>query len=121
MSKPIVTVLMSVYNGERYLREAIESILVQTWQDFELVCINDGSTDQSREIVLSFNDPRIRLVDNEQNLGLAKSLNKGLMLARGNLIARQDADDISEPDRLLKQVAFLEQWSEIVLVGSWYS
>ena len=121
MSKPIVTVLMSVYNGERYLREAIESILVQTWQDFELVCINDGSTDQSREIVLSFNDPRIRLVDNEQNLGLAKSLNKGLMLARGNLIARQDADDISEPDRLLKQVAFLEQCSEIVLVGSWYS
>ena len=117
---PKVTVLMAVYNGEGYLRETIESILVQTFQDFEFLIINDGSIDSTREIICSYKDSRIKLVDNEQNIGLTKSLNKGWRLAKGELIARQDADDISEPERLARQVDFLEANSEVVLVGSWY-
>ena len=117
---PKVTVLMAVYNGERYLREAIESILTQTFQDFEFLIINDSSTDSTREIICSYADPRIELVDNEHNIGLTKSLNKGWRLAKGELIARQDGDDISEPERLARQVAFLEENSEIALLGSWY-
>lgn len=117
---PKVTVLMAVYNGERYLREAIESILAQTFQDFEFLIINDGSTDNSREVILSYEDPRIRLVDNEVHLGLTPSLNKGLRLAKGELVARQDADDISEPERLAMQVTFLETHPEVGLLGTWY-
>ncbi|MEA5567041.1 glycosyltransferase family 2 protein [Anabaena sp. UHCC 0399] len=115
-----VTVLMPVYNGELYLREAIDSILDQTFQDFEFLIINDGSTDSTREIICSYDDPRIRLIDNDYNLGLTRSLNKGLKLAEGEFIARQDADDISEPERLAKQVAFLETHPEVALVGTWY-
>lgn len=111
---------MSVYNGERYLQESIDSILTQTFENFELLIINDGSTDNTRNIILSYNNPRIRLVNNESNLGLTQSLNKGLELAQGEFIARQDGDDISEPERLAKQVAFLETHSEVALVGSWY-
>lgn len=118
MSK--VTVLMAVYNGERYLREAIESILGQTFQDFEFLIMNDGSTDSTREVILSYDDPRIRLVDNAHNLGLTRSLNRGLELAEGEFIARQDADDISEPERLARQVSFLETHPEVALVGTWY-
>jgi glycosyltransferase involved in cell wall biosynthesis len=117
---PKVTVLMAVYNGDRYLRETIESILAQTFQDFEFLIINDGSRDATREMILSYDDPRIRLVDNDYNLGLTPSLNKGLKLAAGEFIARQDADDISEPERLAKQVAFLETHSEVALLGTWY-
>ena len=117
---PKVTVLMSAYNSERYLLESIESILSQTFQDFEFLIINDGSTDKTREIILSINNSRIRLVDNEQNIGLTRSLNKGLRLAKGEFIARLDADDISEPERLQRQVDFLEAHSEIALLGTWH-
>lgn len=117
---PKVTVLMPVYNGERYLREAIDSILSQTFQDFEFLIINDGSTDSTREIICYYDDPRIRLLDNECNLGLTRSLNKGLKLAEGEFIARQDGDDISEPERLAKQVAFLDTQPEVALVGTFY-
>ncbi|QHG15287.1 glycosyltransferase [Nostoc sp. ATCC 53789] len=117
---PKVTVLMPVYNGEFYLREAIDSILSQTFQDFEFLIINDGSTDSTREIICSYDDPRIRLIDNDYNLGLTQSLNKGLKLAEGEFIARQDADDISEPERLVKQVDFLETHPKVALVGTWY-
>jgi glycosyltransferase involved in cell wall biosynthesis len=116
-----VTVLMAVYNGEVYLRDAVDSILSQTYQDFEFLIINDGSTDATREIVLSYQDPRVRLVDNPNNLGLTRSLNRGLQLATGQLIARQDADDISEPDRLAQQVTFLDNHPDIALVGTWYT
>jgi len=115
---PKVTVLMPVYNGERYLWEAIESILRQTWTDFEFLIINDGSMDKSREIILSFNDPRICLVDNPTNIGLTKSLNRGLQLSKGELIARQDADDISYPTRLSREVGFLDTHPEVVLLGT---
>jgi glycosyltransferase involved in cell wall biosynthesis len=119
MSKPLVTVLMSVYNGEKFLREAIESILSQIFTDFEFLIINDASTDSSREIVLSYQDDRIRLIDSEENIGLTKSLNKGLKLARGEYIARMDADDISAPERLQKQFDYLENNPSLTVVGSW--
>ena len=114
-----VTVLMAVYNGEKYLREAIDSILCQTFGDFEFLIIDDGSTDKSVEIVKSYNDQRINLALNEQNLGLAASLNKGIKLARGEYIARMDHDDISMPERLEKQVGFLDLNHDIGACGSW--
>jgi len=115
---PGVTVLMPVFNGERFLQEAIESILQQTHRDFELLIINDGSTDRSRDIILTFDDPRITLVENPENLGLAATLNVGLGLAKHELIARQDADDLSLPERLARQVDFLEKNPSVVLVGT---
>lgn len=115
---PDVTVLMSVYNGQPFIQNALESILHQTWRDFEFLILNDGSTDDSRDIILSYNDNRIRLVDNPTRLGLAKSLNRGLGLAKGELIARQDADDISHPDRLHRQIQHLKSHPEIELLGA---
>ena len=113
-----VTVIMPVYNCEKYLREAIDSILNQTFNDFEFLIINDGSIDSSRKIILSYDDPRIRFIDNEKNIGITCSLNKGLQLAKGEYIARQDADDISFPERLEKQVVFLDTYENVGLVGS---
>ncbi|MEJ2365702.1 MAG: glycosyltransferase [Deltaproteobacteria bacterium] len=114
---PILTVLMPVYNAESYLAEAIESLLNQSWTDFEFLIINDGSTDRSREIIQSFADARIRLVDNPTNIGVTKSLNLGLGLAQGEIIARQDADDKSYPERLSRQVEFLHAHPNLVLLG----
>lgn len=105
---PRVTVLMPVYNAEKYLRKAINSILSQTFKDFEFIIINDRSTDTSEAIITSYTDPRIRYFSNSRRLGATKSLNRGIRYARGIYIARMDADDISLPDRLLKQVAYLE-------------
>jgi glycosyltransferase involved in cell wall biosynthesis len=110
---------MAVYNGEKYLREAIESMLNQTYTNFEFLIINDGSTDTTEEIILYYKDERIRYVKNEQNLKLIASLNKGLDLANGKYIARMDADDISLPERLEKQVEYLEKNPEIGVLGSW--
>ena len=118
--KPRVTVLMSVYNGEKYLREAIDSILGQTFKDFEFLILDDGSTDSSAEIIRSYSDPRIRLIQNEKNIGLTRSLNKGLKLANAQYIARMDADDISLPERLEKQTAFLFKNLGYGVVGSSY-
>jgi glycosyltransferase involved in cell wall biosynthesis len=116
--KPQVTVLMSVYNGEKYLREAIDSILGQTFKDFEYLIIDDGSTDSSSDIIRSYTDSRIRLIQNEKNIGLTRSLNKGLKLAKGEYIARMDADDISMPERLEKQVRFLDEHKNVALISS---
>ena len=93
---PKVTVLMSVYNGEKYLREAIDSILNQTFKDYEFLIIDEGSTDSSAEIIRSYPDARIRLIRNEENIGLNRSLNKGLKLARGEYIVRQRISSISK-------------------------
>ncbi len=117
---PKLTVLMSVYNGEDYLREAIDSILDQTLADFEFLIIDDCSTDSSLKIISSYSDPRIRFVPNEQNLGLTKSLNKGLALAKGEYIARMDADDVSLPTRLEKQAAFLDSHPDFSFVAGLY-
>jgi glycosyltransferase involved in cell wall biosynthesis len=113
-----VTVLMSVHNGRPFLAEAVESVLHQTFRDYEFLIINDGSTDDSGEIVRSYGDPRIRLVDNPVNIGLTRSLNRGLALARGSWIARQDADDVSDVTRLEKQLAFVEVFPDVVLLGT---
>lgn len=113
-----VTVLMTVYNGMPYLREAMDSILGQTYKDFEFLIINDCSTDNSREIILSYADPRIRLIDNDQNLKQTRSLNKGLELAQTELIARMDQDDISHPQRLEKQVTFMQENKDVAVVGN---
>lgn len=118
--KPKVTVLLPVWNGEQYLREAIDSILRQTFRDFEFLIINDGSTDSSRAIVESYHDSRIRAVNHSTNLGLTRALNHGLSLVTGEYVARQDADDISEPDRLARQVAYLDAHRNVALVGCCY-
>jgi len=115
---PVVSVLMPVYNGEKYLREAIDSILNQTHGDFEFIIIDDGSTDGTWAILNSYTDQRIRLVQNVDNLGHTKSLCKGLALAQGVYIARMDADDVSLPERLAKQVDFLKTHSEIGALGT---
>jgi hypothetical protein len=117
---PRVTVLLAVHNGARFVGDAVESILAQTFTDFELLVVDDASTDASGAIVASFDDPRIRIVRNDINLGLTRSLNRGLAYARGALIARQDADDLSEPERLAKQVAYLNAEGDVALVGTWY-
>lgn len=115
---PNVSVLLPVYNCEAYITEAIDSILGQTFKDFELVIINDGSTDSSEEIILSYSDHRIRYEKNALNSGIITTLNRGLRLCRGKYIARMDADDISYPTRLQKQVDFLDSHSEIGVLGS---
>jgi hypothetical protein len=117
---PRASVVLAVYNGERFLRAALDSVLRQTFDDLELIVVNDGSTDSSREIVAEYDDPRIRLIDNPHNLGLTPSLNRGIAAARGEFIARLDADDVATPDRLARQVAFLDRNPDVALVGSWY-
>lgn len=119
MPIPNVTVLMPVYNAAPYLREAIESILYQTYTDFEFLIINDGSTDNSLDIISSYQDHRIQLIENDRNVGLITTLNKGLDLAKGRYIARMDADDISLPSRLEKQVAYLDHNPTVGLLGTW--
>jgi glycosyltransferase involved in cell wall biosynthesis len=114
----MVSVVMAVHNGERYVRQAIDSILAQTFTDFELVLINDGSTDETPRILVSYQDPRIVLIENEKNLGLTKTLNRGIRVSRGEFIARQDADDYSLPDRLAQQVSFLDAHPTVGLAGS---
>ena len=110
---------MSVYNGEPFLREAIDSILNQTFKDFEFIIINDGSTDRSVEIISSYADPRMRFIDNKTNLRLPASLNLGLDVAAGDYIARMDADDISLPERLARQVDYMDAHPEIAASGTW--
>ena len=117
MISPKVSILMSAYNAQEYIREAIDSILNQTFHDFEFLIINDGSTDNSLNIIESYKDPRIRLIHNKINLGLTKSLNIGLKEARGEYIARMDADDISLPNRFRWQMEYMEAHPDIVLIS----
>jgi glycosyltransferase involved in cell wall biosynthesis len=121
MSKlPVVSVIMPVFNSERFLSQAIQSILDQTFQDFELIIIDDGSDDSSWEIVSSFQrkDSRIRAVKQPENQGVAASSNQALDLATGRYIARMDSDDISLPDRLTEQVSFMESHPDVGIMGS---
>lgn len=118
-NKPLVSIIMPVKDGERYLDAAIESILAQTWQNWELIVVDDGSTDKTSAILAQYarKDARIKVITNKENLGVAASLNKALKMARGQYIARMDADDISLPERLEKQVEFLAKNPNIVAVG----
>ncbi len=115
---PAISVILPVYNGEKFVRSAIESILNQTFPDFELILIDDGSTDQTGEIIQSIQDERIQLVEHTQNQGLISSLNQGIALARGEYVARMDADDISLPDRFERQVEFLRAHPRVGVLGN---
>lgn len=116
---PEISVLLPVYNSARFLGEALGSILGQTWRDFECIVIDDGSTDDSREIVRRYRDPRIVFVQNPENLGVARTLNRGMEMARGRYVVRMDADDISRRDRFFVQQRFLEQNPAAGVCGSW--
>lgn len=118
---PELSVVMSVYNGQRYLEESITSILRQSFSDFEFIIINDGSTDNSGKLIEQFalKDHRIRTM-HQDNSGLIKSLNRGISMARGSYIARQDQDDVSLPNRFEKQLSFLKSHPDIVLCGTWF-
>jgi glycosyltransferase involved in cell wall biosynthesis len=118
MTHPTVSVIMPVYNGADYLREALDSIFAQTFEQFELIVIDDGSTDSSEEILKQYSDSRLRLFF-QPNSGLAATLNRGIELAQGQYIARMDQDDISRPERFAKQVAFLEKNPRCALLGTW--
>lgn len=119
---PKISVIMPVYNTEeKYLREAIESILNQTCTDFEFMIMDDGSSNNAREVISSYKDSRILYIKNEQNLGLIKTLNKALDLAKGEYIARMDSDDISLPERFKKQSDFLDKNPEIGILGTWFN
>lgn len=113
-----ISVVMPVYNGEAYLREAIDSILEQSFRDFEFIIINDCSNDGTEDIVLSYNDERIVYIRNEENLGVARSLNRGLDIARGDYVARLDADDLAFPERLALQSAYLDSHPEVDVLGT---
>lgn len=118
---PKISIIMSVFNTAPYLRNAIDSILNQSFTDFELIIVDDASTDSSRDIISSYNDPRIVLLINERNLGIVASANKGLNLARGEYIARMDSDDISTLERLQIEYDFLEAHKDIFLVAGSFS
>ncbi len=118
--KPKISVIMSVHNNEKYLADSVESILKQTFSDFEFIIIEDASSDNSLSILKTFQkkDKRIKLVINEQNIGLTASLNKALEIAQGEYIARMDDDDISHPLRFAKQVEYLDSNKDIALLGT---
>jgi glycosyltransferase involved in cell wall biosynthesis len=116
--KPKVTVLMPAYNAANYIGEAIDSVLQQTFTDFELLIINDGSTDNTKQVIESYDDNRIILIGHLVNHGIAAALNTGLSKANGEYIARFDADDICVPERLQEQVSFLDNHPDYVLTGS---
>lgn len=115
MSAVEISVLMTVYNGERYLRQAMDSIFYQTYENFELIVVDDGSTDETMKIILSYNDPRLKFIA-RSHLGLTCALNNGAMMSCGHLLARMDADDIAHPDRLQTQFDYLKHNSAIGLV-----
>ena len=119
---PKISVVMPVYNtDEEYLREAIESILNQTFTDFEFIIINDGSTNNAENVILSYKDSRILYLKNQENLGLIKTLNYGFDLVKGKYIARMDSDDISLPTRFEKQVEFFDKNPDIGILGTWFN
>lgn len=113
-----VTVLMSVHNGLPFVEETVHSILAQTFTDFEFLILDDASTDGSADYLRTLTDPRLRIITLTQNIGLTAALNAGLREARGAFIARQDADDLSDPARLAHQIAFLESHPKCAAVGA---
>ena len=119
-TSPQISVIMAVYNGQQFLREAMNSILGQTFVDFELIVIDDGSHDDTLAILDSYTDSRIICITNETNIGQTASLNIGIERARGEFIARHDADDVSHPTRFAKQVSFLKEHTAVGLLGTSY-
>ncbi|MBE0427546.1 MAG: glycosyltransferase family 2 protein [Nitrospirae bacterium] len=120
MDIPTVSIIMSVYNGAKYVRKAVNSVLNQTFTDFEFIIVNDASTDDTGEILKQYGDNRITIINNSENIGLTKSLNKGIQISKGKYIARMDADDIAMPERIEKQVQFMEKNENIAILGTDY-
>lgn len=116
--EPVISVIMPVFNCAQFLDLAIESILSQTFTDFEFIIINDGSTDDTEKVIQKYSDPRIRYVRNASNQGLVYSLNKGIDLARGEFVARMDGDDISTPDRFELQTEYLRLHPDVTLLST---
>ena len=117
--KPKISVLMPVYNGEKFLTEAIDSVLNQSFKNFELIIVNDGSTDGSAEIIKRYNDNRIVVITHKKNMGLVYSLNEGVSLCKSEYLARMDGDDISEKNRFKTQIEYLNDHTEVGLCGTW--
>ena len=115
---PEISIVLPAYNCEKYLKKAIDSILQQTFTDFEFIVINDGSTDETERVILSYNDRRVIYVKNEKNIGLIETLNKALSLAKGRYIARMDGDDISMPNRLQYQHDYLENNKQVDVLAT---
>jgi glycosyltransferase involved in cell wall biosynthesis len=118
MASPLVSVVLPVHDGERFLAEAVESVLAQTLRDLELVVVDDGSTDGTPSVLGRFSDPRLRVVT-QSRLGLVSALNRGLAEGRGLYLGRMDADDVSEPARLERQVELLERRPQVGMVATW--
>ena len=116
---PFLSIIMPVFNAEQFVGAAIESILSQSFQNFEYLVIDDHSEDHSRNIIEKYSDRRIHFIQNDHNIGVAQTLNKGLSLARGQYIVRMDADDISSPGRLERQVLFMNDSPDLAICGSW--
>ena len=114
----MVSVLLPAYNAQNTIAETIQSIIEQTYKEWELIIINDGSTDNTKYIIQSFKDPRIRYFENDGNKKLIYTLNKGIDLSKGDYIARIDADDIAMPERLEQQVAFMDSQKDVIVCGS---
>ncbi|MBU1312777.1 MAG: glycosyltransferase [Alphaproteobacteria bacterium] len=117
MKEPRVSVVMPIYNGAADLRRALDSVLNQSFRNFEVIVINDGSKDRSAEVLAGVSDPRVTVV-HQENAGLAATLNRGLSMSRGELIARQDQDDLSHPERFARQVAYLDTHPDCILLGT---
>jgi glycosyltransferase involved in cell wall biosynthesis len=117
---PAVTVLLPAYNAARWLAQALQSILVQSFRDFELLIIDDGSTDATPAVLARCADPRVRVVRHDTNQGLIATLNEGIALSSAKYIARMDADDVAHPRRLAYQVNFMERHSEVGVCGTWF-
>ncbi|MDB5295179.1 MAG: glycosyltransferase, partial [Phycisphaerales bacterium] len=118
MSIPLVSFVLPVHNAGEHLAAAVESVLAQTYGDFEVLAINDGSTDGSRDVLAGYRDPRVRVID-QPNAGLVATLNRGVREARGAWVARMDADDVCLPHRLERQMAHLAARPELDLLGGW--
>ena len=119
--QPRVTIALPVYNGGATLKLAVHSVLQQSFTDWELIILDDASTDNSLEVMRSFDDPRIRLVEGEHNLGLSARLNMAVDMACGDYFARMDQDDISLPLRLGKQLGYLQKHGEVDLLATNYA
>lgn len=114
----MVTVLLPAYNAQETIGEAIQSVINQTYKDWELIVINDGSTDDTKGVVMSYNDERIKYIENDENKKLIYTLNRGIELATGEYIARMDADDICHPNRFEKQVEYMESHPDVIVCGT---
>ena len=117
---PLVSIVLPVFNGEKYLKESLDSVFAQTYKNWELIIINDGSTDGTEKIIQTYHDKRIKYLPNDGNKGIIFSLNRGLQESNGHFIARLDADDVALPLRLEKQVEFLMENSDYVICGSYF-